>query len=112
MLPNSCVEEEGPRYVHGGSRWNCGSAVVEAVWGMWGLAAADEGLQQCRTTKDGVPAVVSHGESAGTRRVQAWYLTGTVHEPTIYVTSRVTDDAFLEAIALSGSWIGERGPNR
>jgi len=32
-----CSELHDPevRYVHGGQRWQCGTATVEVVWGMW-----------------------------------------------------------------------------
>jgi hypothetical protein len=40
FLPPSCIPDtETPRFVHGGSRWRCGTIGVEIVWGMWGAGS-------------------------------------------------------------------------
>ena len=40
FLPSSCSPDpETPDFIHGGSRWRCGSVGVDLVWGMWGTGS-------------------------------------------------------------------------
>jgi hypothetical protein len=116
FLPPSCApDSHGPRFVHGGSRWRCGTVSVELVWGMWGAGTAGKAggadAKECPGTLAGVPVLFSMGGSELRRAV--WYRTGYVHEPIVEAWSSIaTDIPVLEAITRSGLLAGPRGPNR
>jgi hypothetical protein len=107
FIPPSCAADPGmPRFVHGGSRWRCGTVGVEVVWGMWGVGtageAAGDGAKACGATLSGVRVVASTPGKEHRRAV--WYRTGGVHEPLVVAWSSVaTDVPTLEAITRSGT---------
>ena len=100
-----CSELHDPevRYVHGGQRWQCGTATVEVVWGMWGADSFGEKGTRCKATIDGRCAMVVLDRHDDGPAVLVWYRTGEVHEPLVSVwSSRAEDAALVEAIAFSG----------
>jgi len=107
FIPPSCAPDaEAPRFVHGGSRWRCGTLGVDVVWGMWGVGTAAEAAgdeaKACGATLSGVRVVASTPGKEHRRAV--WYRTGGVHEPLVVAWSSVaTDLATLEAITRSGT---------
>jgi hypothetical protein len=114
FLPSSCVPDpETPQFVHGGSRWRCGTVGVDVVWGMWGPGSFSDHEQQCRTTLSRLPALVSVRIDGEEHRRIVWYLTGGIHEPLVSAWSSVAADVpQLQAIGTSGLFSGSRGPNR
>jgi hypothetical protein len=111
-MPDCFRNEEGPRFVHGGQRWQCDAMKVEVVWGMWGPGSFGE-RKECRMSLAGVPAMVATASGANGVSVLVWYLTGTIHEPIISTHSAKADDLpVLTSVAYSGQLSVPRGPNR
>jgi len=117
FIPPSCTPDPAPqRFVHGGTRWHCGTLSVQVVWGMWGSGsaaeAAGEGAGECRAVfSGGVPVLVS--TPGRTYRRAVWYLTGYPHEPLVVASSAFAEDIpLLETVTRSGVLAGPRGPNR
>lgn len=100
---------ETPRYVHGGKRWQCESATVEVVWGMWGAGSFGE-REACRSSLAGVPVMVGRKTGESTSGILVWYLTGGIHEPIISAVGG-SDADVLATIAYSGRLTVARGPN-
>jgi hypothetical protein len=114
FLPPSCVaDRDGPQFVHGGSRWRCGTIGVDIVWGMWGPDSFSDREQQCHTTLSGLPALVSVRSAGEESRRIVWYLTGHIHEPLVSAWSTRKEDASdVALITSSATFTGTRGPNR
>jgi hypothetical protein len=103
QLP-ACFQEDPktPRYVHGGSRWHCGTATVEVLWGDWGTDSFED-REACRATVAGLPVVVARRATDGTPGIFVRYFTGRVHDPIISAfDTGAADVPLLPAIAYSG----------
>jgi hypothetical protein len=102
-LPPSCREEAGRRFVHGGSRWQCGTVTVEMVWGMWGLGSFSESATKCAADVAGLRVMVVREPPAKGPHLVVWYPIGEVHEPLLSAWSDRTEDLpIVEGIAFSG----------
>ena len=99
-----------PLYVHGGSRWRCGTATVEVVWGSWGEDSFED-REACRATVDGLPVVVARRATDGTRGLFVRYFTGMVHDPIISAfDTGPADVPLLTTIAVPGQLVMPRLP--
>ena len=99
----SCREEAGRRFVHGGSRWQCGTVTVEMVWGMWGLGSFSQSAAKCAADVAGLRVMVVREPPAKGAHLVVWYPIGDVHEPLLSAWSDRTEDLpIVEGIAFSG----------
>lgn len=97
------VQEPERRYVHGGTRWQCGATTVEVVWGMWGPDSFGEGRERCKTKVAGRWVLVARGRDDQGPSVVVWYPTGEVHEPIVSVwSSNAQDRDLITTIGFSG----------
>jgi hypothetical protein len=104
-LPSSCspVVDKEPRYMHGGTRWQCGSATVEVVWGMWGGTSFGDKGTRCRTKVAGQRVLAVRDRSDEGPSTLVWYDTGGPHEPIVSAfSSRAEDAGLIAAIVFSG----------
>src|SRR5262245_22204706 len=101
--------DRGVEYMHGGSAWKSGEAVIELSYGMWGVDSFPNSETACRTTVDGVDTYYLERQSAEGVVLLAWYRSSTVpskngqpHEPVLSAASPRTDDlAMLRTIIFS-----------
>jgi hypothetical protein len=100
---------EAPRYPHGGSRWRCGTATVEVVWGVWGSDSFED-REACRATANGLPVVIARRATDGTPGIVVRYFTGMVHDPIISAFDPRAADVPLATIAYSGHLAVPRVP--
>jgi hypothetical protein len=97
------AQDSERRYVHGGTRWRCGTTTVEVVWGMWGPDSFGEGRKRCTTRVAGREVMVARGPDNETPSVVVWYRTGEIHEPIVSVwSSNVQDKDVVTTIGFSG----------
>ncbi len=85
-----------PFFVHGGVLWNGPQIQVSVTYGHWGLSSFDLGKDDrvCRTTINGIPAVLIATSGDGWHSLSAWVRTGAeVYEPVLGVTFDRGDDA-------------------
>jgi len=102
-LPPSCQPDPGPRYVHGGTRWKCGTVTAEVVWGMWGAGSFEDTARKCTAKVEGQKVMVVREPRDKGAAVEVLYRTGEIHEPLVGAWSdRPEDVAAVEAIVFSG----------
>ena len=95
--------------MHGGTTWQCGTATVEVVWGMWGSGSFGEKGTRCTTTVAGRRVMVVQNRRADGPALLVWYPTGNVHEPIVSAwSSRAEDAELVAAIAFSGRMKGRK----
>jgi len=102
-LPPSCQPDAGARYVHGGTRWKCGTVMAEVVWGMWGTGSFADTAKKCTAKVEGLKVMVVREQRDKGAAVEVLYRTGEVHEPLVGAWSdRPEDVGAVEAVVFSG----------
>ena len=97
------VQDQEPRYAHGGMRWSCDKATIEVVWGIWDPTSFGGGGERCTTKVNGMRVMVIRSSESDGLSVIAWYPTRGVHEPIISVhSSKAGDKDLVLSVALSG----------
>lgn len=79
-------------YIHGGAAWKSGEAMLELMYGYWGMESFPSHEKACRTTVDGMPTMYIEHQSAAGVELAAWFITAGHYDPVLSARSTLASD--------------------
>jgi|SRR6185436_7165170 len=94
--------DRGVAYMHGGSAWRSGDAVVELSYGYWAASSFANWAKACRARISGMPTIIIEERTSTGFRLLAWYQVSHGMEPLVAAWStRAEDFDLLRSILWS-----------
>ncbi len=84
--------DRGVVYMHGGTAWRSGTALLDISYGWWGQDSFPQRKDACQVVIDGMPTMYMEVQSAAGVRIEAWYVTDGQYDPVLAASSSRAED--------------------